>query len=50
MLSMRYFDENKTPVIPAFRRLRQDDCQSHASLGYIKKPKKMKRKKYGIEE
>jgi hypothetical protein len=26
------------PIIPALRRLRQDDCQVKASLGYIVRP------------
>jgi hypothetical protein len=27
-----------TPVIPAFRRLRQENCEFEVSLGYIVRP------------
>jgi hypothetical protein len=38
-----------TPVIPAFRNLRQEDCKFKASLGYIERPclKKQNNKKVG---
>jgi hypothetical protein len=33
------------PVIPALRKLRQDDCKFKASLGYITTPCLKKKKK-----
>jgi hypothetical protein len=27
-----------TPAMPALRKLRQENCKFHASLGYIEKP------------
>jgi hypothetical protein len=35
-----------TPVIPAFRRLRQEDHGFEASLGYLVRPYLKRKKKY----
>jgi hypothetical protein len=34
-----------TPIIPALRRLRQEDLEFKASLGYIVRPSPKKRKR-----